>query len=155
MTAETIPLLSLPWRMKMSLDVAGISVGEMAERMGVDRNTIGNWINGRIVPRSAFLRVWADECQVDLRWLTEGIVVVTAEGLAGLLASFDVEEAVEFEVCLGRLTGGKGEASITMLPPRPRLVAVTGTTPAPGDNEPTVTYASARVDFSGEAGQAA
>lgn len=120
-TAEPIPFLSLPWRMKMALDAAGIGVSEMAERMGVDRNTVSNWINGRVKPRAAFLRVWADECEVDYRWLSEGMVVVNAQGLSELLSSLDTDEEPVFEVCLGDMgRDGKGQASIQMLPLRRR-----------------------------------
>lgn len=139
-SAEKIPALSLPWRMKMALEDAGIGVAEMGERLGVSRDTISNWINGRIQPRRAFLRVWADECEVDFRWLAEGRIQTTARGLVEMLESVGAEDDLVFDVQLESLGSDKGLASITMLRPRR---TVSGATPPSLDSELTVTYLKA------------
>jgi transcriptional regulator with XRE-family HTH domain len=59
-------------RLRKSLREAGISAHEMAEHLEVDRNTIGNWINGRHEPSSANLRLWAQRTGVRYEWLRYG-----------------------------------------------------------------------------------
>lgn len=78
-TTETIPELTLPWRMKLALDHAHLTVGAMADYLGVDRNTVGNWINGRITPKTQSLRLWSMRCGVPYEWLVTG---ATSSGLA-------------------------------------------------------------------------
>lgn len=59
-------------RLAKALDVSGISVATMAIKLGVSRQTIGNYLSGRTHPKLAVIKVWADETGVDLGWLTEG-----------------------------------------------------------------------------------
>lgn len=74
-TAESfIPEWDLADRLRKSLREAEISVGEMAARFEVNRNTIGNWLNGRTVPSASDLRVWSNETCVPVEWLRWGVV---------------------------------------------------------------------------------
>jgi transcriptional regulator with XRE-family HTH domain len=59
-------------RMRKALRHAGIGVQEMADYLGVARNTVSTWINGRIQPSQQTLRLWAIRCNVDFDWLVTG-----------------------------------------------------------------------------------
>lgn len=59
-------------RMRKSLTVANVSVQEIAEYLGVTRNTVGNWINGRIEPSVQTTRLWALRTGVPYAWLEDG-----------------------------------------------------------------------------------
>lgn len=56
-------------RMRKALRVADIGVQEIADYLGVSRNTVSTWINGRITPSLQTLRLWALRCGVDFEWL--------------------------------------------------------------------------------------
>lgn len=63
------PEWDLADRMRKALRHAGLGVQEIAEYLGVARNTVSNWINGRIEPSTQTLRLWALRCGVDYGWL--------------------------------------------------------------------------------------
>lgn len=63
----------MPDRLGKALDVAGIASGDMADYLGVSRNTISNYINGRTEPRKQTLRLWALRTGAPLEWLQTGI----------------------------------------------------------------------------------
>ncbi|WP_432794425.1 helix-turn-helix domain-containing protein [Rhodococcus ruber] len=44
----------------------------MAEYLGVARNTVSTWINGRIEPSTQTLRLWALRTGVPFIWLQTG-----------------------------------------------------------------------------------
>jgi len=68
-----IPALTLGWRMQMALRHAGVSMLEMADELGVTRETCGRWTHDRgAPPRAAFLKVWALGTGVPYRWLAYG-----------------------------------------------------------------------------------
>lgn len=60
--------------MRIALEYAGVSVASMAETLGCDRNTVGNYLSGRTQPRLPTLRVWALRCGLPLEWITDGVV---------------------------------------------------------------------------------
>jgi transcriptional regulator with XRE-family HTH domain len=60
-------------RMRKSADVAGVSVGEIAEYFDVNRNTVGRWLNGRTQPDRRTVRLWAMRCGVPTQWLLTGV----------------------------------------------------------------------------------
>jgi transcriptional regulator with XRE-family HTH domain len=68
------PTWTLGWRLRRSLDHAGISVETMADRCGVSRQTASRWMHDEIVPRPIFLREWSMVCGVPYRWLTEPLI---------------------------------------------------------------------------------
>jgi transcriptional regulator with XRE-family HTH domain len=71
--AETlIPEWDVADRMRKALRVADISVQEIADYLGVSRNSAGSWINGRIVPSTQTLRLWALRTGVPFEWLRDG-----------------------------------------------------------------------------------
>ena len=59
-------------RLRKSLRHADIGSQEMADYLGVSRNSVSNWINGRFVPSLAVLRAWAARTGVSLGWLVTG-----------------------------------------------------------------------------------
>jgi transcriptional regulator with XRE-family HTH domain len=58
--------------MRKALRVAGIGVQEMATYLGVARNTVSTWINGKIAPSTQTIRLWAIRCDVPYDWLRWG-----------------------------------------------------------------------------------
>ena len=68
----TIPEFDLADRLRKALRVADVSVQEIADYLGVSRNTVGAWINGRVVPGKAFVRLWAMRTGVPYEWLSTG-----------------------------------------------------------------------------------
>jgi transcriptional regulator with XRE-family HTH domain len=67
-----IPHWDVADRMRKGLREAGLEIQEMAEYLGVARNTVSTWINGRIQPSTQTLRLWAMRCGVDYQWLAFG-----------------------------------------------------------------------------------
>ena len=59
-------------RMRKAMRVADVGVQDMAEYLDVSRNTVGNWINGHITPRTVTLRAFAQRCDVPFEWLKTG-----------------------------------------------------------------------------------
>jgi transcriptional regulator with XRE-family HTH domain len=72
MTTDAVPDLILGDRLRVSLRHAGITAGDMAEYLGVGRNTVSTWMNGHITPRKQSLRLWAMRTGVSLEWLETG-----------------------------------------------------------------------------------
>lgn len=58
--------------MRIALEHAHVSMGEMADLLEVSGNTIGNYLAGRSIPSAAVLRVWAMRCGVPLEWIKYG-----------------------------------------------------------------------------------
>jgi transcriptional regulator with XRE-family HTH domain len=79
---DGVPTWDLADRMRKALRAGGIEVGAMARYLEVNRNTIGNWINGHNKPSPASLRMWAMLTGVDYEWLRDGDTdVVRRQGL--------------------------------------------------------------------------
>lgn len=72
--SRTAPIPELDFdtadRLRKALRFAGVSVQEMAEHLGLSRNSIGRYINGHIEPDRRTLMLWALRCGVPLDWLT-------------------------------------------------------------------------------------
>ena len=66
-----IPRWDTADRMRKALREADIGVQEMADYLGVARNTVSTWINGRIAPSKQTLRLWALRTGVSYEWLSE------------------------------------------------------------------------------------
>lgn len=61
-------------RLRKSLEVHGGGVQAMADRVGVSRNTVGNWLAGRSEPPRSALMVWSTITNCPLEWLETGDV---------------------------------------------------------------------------------
>jgi len=70
--SPVVPSWDLADRMRKSLRHSGTGVQEMADYLGVARNTVSTWINGRIQPSTQTLRLWALRCGVSYEWLCGG-----------------------------------------------------------------------------------
>lgn len=72
-TAPTAPHWTLGDRLRKAREHAGMEQGELASRIGISRNTVGNYELGRGVrpPKLIVLRAWAHECGVPFDWLVE------------------------------------------------------------------------------------
>ena len=58
--------------MRIALRHAGVGVQEMADYLGVGRNTVSTWINDRITPSRQTVMLWAMRCGVPVIWLETG-----------------------------------------------------------------------------------
>ena len=59
-------------RMRRALRISGVTVQDVADYLGVARNTVSTWINGHIVPSKQTLRLWAMKTGVPFAWLETG-----------------------------------------------------------------------------------
>jgi len=71
-TPPGVPEWDVADRMRKSLRHADIGVQEIADYLGVARNTVSTWINGRITPSTQTLRLWALRTGVPYAWITDG-----------------------------------------------------------------------------------
>jgi len=69
-----VPPLTLGWRLQMALRQAGVSVQEMADELGMARNSLSRWLNDHAVPRTIFVKAWALRTGVPYEWLWTGQV---------------------------------------------------------------------------------
>ena len=76
-TAEhpEVPQFDTADRLRKALRESGVGAQEMADYLGVNRNTVSNWINGHHPPRGAYLRLWALRTGVPFEWLEHGEVM--------------------------------------------------------------------------------
>ena len=72
MSTLTIPTWTLGDRMQKALDVSGVSVRQMADELGVSRNTASNYLHGHTKPSRSVLRVWALRTGVPFEWIATG-----------------------------------------------------------------------------------
>ena len=79
----SIPPETIGDRMRRALRKENISVQEMAEYLGVSRNTVGTWINDHIRPSEQTFKLWAMRTGVPLQWLKEGDASFTAPPARG------------------------------------------------------------------------
>jgi len=56
-------------RMRKALRIADLGVSDMADYLGVSRNAVSTWINGRITPKRQTLLLWAMRTGVPAEWL--------------------------------------------------------------------------------------
>jgi transcriptional regulator with XRE-family HTH domain len=88
-TPPGVPQWDTADRMRKGLRESGLGVTEMAVYLGVSRNTVGNWLNGRIKPRTIYLKEWALRTGTDYGWLVTG---QTGPGRPHLAGQGDVDK---------------------------------------------------------------
>ncbi|MEX0158206.1 helix-turn-helix transcriptional regulator [Microbacterium sp. LMI11-1-1.1] len=59
-------------RIRRAMRVADVGVTELAKALDVNRNTVGNWINGHTIPRRRDLMAIAMRTGFPLAWLETG-----------------------------------------------------------------------------------
>ena len=71
-TVATVPEWDQRDRMAKALRVARKSGAQLAIELGVHRNTINNYLNGRTRPDRRTIIAWAMACGVSVEWLETG-----------------------------------------------------------------------------------
>lgn len=81
-------IVGLDWdlqdRLHKAMRYAGLSTSELAEKIGVHRNTIANNLSGRTPVARRTLIAWALACGVPVGWLETGEVPTTSDPDDGL-----------------------------------------------------------------------
>lgn len=67
-----VPDWPLPWRLKRARDHAGLDQHELAEKVGLSRNSVINYEKGTTVPKPYAVMAWAMCCGVSYEWLAGG-----------------------------------------------------------------------------------
>lgn len=67
-----VPEWDLADRLTKALRYSGLGVSDMATQLGVSRESVGRWINGRNAPKRAAVVAWASITGCDLYWLENG-----------------------------------------------------------------------------------
>lgn len=66
------PFFTLGDRMRKAMQVAGVSNQDMADYLGVSRNTISNLIHDKVPAKRQTIMLWALRTGVALSWLESG-----------------------------------------------------------------------------------
>lgn len=72
-TAPKVPKFDLADRMRKAMREADLNAIVMADYLGVKRETISRWINGKVDPSVQTMRLWATRTGVDYDWLRTGL----------------------------------------------------------------------------------
>lgn len=64
-----VPVFSLGERIRKAREDAGLSQQQLANKLGVDRKTVGNWEGERNQPRYRDLMMISSVADVSLEWL--------------------------------------------------------------------------------------
>jgi transcriptional regulator with XRE-family HTH domain len=67
-----VPPIELRHRLRIAREYAGYDQGQLADAIGVSRNTIGNAETGRVAIRKVVLNAWALACGVPATWILTG-----------------------------------------------------------------------------------
>lgn len=78
-----VPSLTLGWRMKMALEHAGVSSGDMADYLEVSRHTITRWTGDKGPVKRSTLRLWSMRTGVSMSWLETGQAILPDDGEEG------------------------------------------------------------------------
>jgi transcriptional regulator with XRE-family HTH domain len=70
----SIPVISVRHRLRIAREHAGLEQDELADRVGISRNTVGNIEKGRLKtpPRKIVVNAWALACGVPVQWILDG-----------------------------------------------------------------------------------
>ena len=71
-TAGTVPTFTLSDRLRKAREHAGLEQAELADKIGVSRNTIGNAERGQRSVRKIVVNAWAMATGVSRHWLETG-----------------------------------------------------------------------------------
>ena len=68
----SIPQIEVRHRLRIAREFAGLDQGQLADRIGVSRNTISNAECGAVNARKIVVNAWALACGVPASWITTG-----------------------------------------------------------------------------------
>ncbi len=68
-----MPEFTVSDRLRKAREHAGMEQAELAELMGVARNTVSNNEKGKVAPRRIVMKAWALATGVSPQWLETGI----------------------------------------------------------------------------------
>ena len=66
------PQIEVFHRLRIARQHAGLEQGELADRIGVSRNTVSNAENNRVATRRLLINAWALACGVPVSWILSG-----------------------------------------------------------------------------------
>lgn len=66
------PQITQRHRLRIAREEAGYDQSDLAQIIGVSRNTVNNAEKGRVEPRRIVLNAWAMACGVPVSWLITG-----------------------------------------------------------------------------------
>lgn len=76
-----VPEILVRHRLRIAREFAGLEQDQLAERMGVSRNTVSNHESGATKNiRGITLKAWALACGVPLMWLQDGSITGPGDG---------------------------------------------------------------------------
>ncbi len=80
-TTHTVsaPSFQLKHRLRLALEASGVEKIDMANELGVSRQTIDNYLKGRTPCPRGYLRAWADKCSIPFDWLAFGDAVTGSD----------------------------------------------------------------------------
>lgn len=87
--AGAIPDFNLSDRLRKAREYAGLEQAELADRIGVSRNTISNGERGSHAVRKIVLNAWAMATGVDRLWLETGQAPTMPSGPEGQYTTRD------------------------------------------------------------------
>jgi transcriptional regulator with XRE-family HTH domain len=68
----TVPQFEVHHRLQLALEAAGVEPIEMAEVLGLAKNTIYSYMSGARNPKLGMVKQWAMVCQVPWQWIITG-----------------------------------------------------------------------------------
>ena len=69
---DAVPQVELRHRLRIAREFAGLEQSELAEEIGVSRNSVVNYEKGRTTPRKIVINAWAWRCGVSVDWINTG-----------------------------------------------------------------------------------
>lgn len=66
------PPIEVRHRLRIAREYAGYDQDQLAETIGVSRNTVGNAEKGRVAARKIVINAWAMACGVPVSWILTG-----------------------------------------------------------------------------------
>lgn len=75
-----VPEIQVKHRLRIAREYAGLDQGQLAELIGVSRNTISNAETGSVVARKIVVNAWALACGVPVDWIWTGEGPATGPG---------------------------------------------------------------------------
>lgn len=110
------PMNTLPNRLRVAREYAGLSQSELGDRAGVARNTISRAESGTRAPSRATVTVWAWACGVDADWLRNGHEKTPPPSGGGADVRHEGFEPPTFcSVVTGPVTSGNSSGTVSPL----------------------------------------